>query len=43
VLRSDPEVVGVLGDDVLVACFDLDRALANAGRAVALLDDPVAT
>jgi len=36
-------VVGVLGDDVLVACFDLDRALANAGRAVALLDDPVAT
>ncbi|MCJ7436193.1 MAG: adenylosuccinate lyase [Acidimicrobiia bacterium] len=43
VLRSDPEVVGVLGDDALVACFDLDRALLNAGRAIDLLDDPVVT
>jgi len=39
VLRSDPEVVGALADDVLAACFDLDRALVNAGRAVDLLDD----
>jgi adenylosuccinate lyase len=40
VLRSDPEVLGALGDEVLVGCFDLDHALANAGRAVDLLDDP---
>jgi len=43
VLRSDPEVVDVLDDAVLAACFDLDRALANAGRAIDLLDDPSAT
>ena len=43
VLRSDPEVLGSLGDDVLVGCFDLDRALVNAGRAVDLLDDPSAS
>jgi adenylosuccinate lyase len=38
VLRSDPEVVEALGDARLVECFDLDHALANAGRAVELLD-----
>ena len=43
VLRSDPEVLGVLGDERLVACFDLERALSNAGRAVDLLDDPAAS
>ncbi len=43
VLRTDPEVVGVLGDDRLVACFDLDHALANAGRAIDLLDEPAAS
>ncbi len=40
ILRSDPEVMGTLGDERITACFDLDHALANAGRAVDLLDDP---
>ncbi|MSO78478.1 MAG: adenylosuccinate lyase [Acidimicrobiia bacterium] len=34
VLREDPEVTAVLDDARLVACFDLDHALANAGRSV---------
>ncbi len=34
VLREDPEVTAVLDDTRLAACFDLDHALANAGRAV---------
>jgi adenylosuccinate lyase len=34
VLRDDPAVVGSLGLDRLVACFDLGHALANAGRSV---------
>ena len=38
VLREDPEVLGTLGDDRLARCFDLGRALANAGRAVDALD-----
>jgi adenylosuccinate lyase len=40
VLREDAEVVNVLGAERLAACFDLDRALAHAGRAVDALDDP---
>ena len=39
VLREDEEVVSVLDGDRLSACFDLDHALANAGRAVDALDD----
>ncbi len=34
VLREDPEVTAVLDDARLAACFDLEHALANAGRAV---------
>ena len=34
VLREDGEVTAVLDDDRLAACFDLEHALANAGRAV---------
>ena len=34
VLREDPEVTAVLDEARLAACFDLERALANAGRAV---------
>ncbi len=34
VLRSDEVVVAALGDDRLVACFDLERSLEHAGRAV---------
>jgi adenylosuccinate lyase len=34
VLRDDPEVTAVIDDARLAACFDLDHALANAGRAV---------
>jgi len=40
VLREDAEVTTALGDDVLAGCFDLDRALVHAGRAVDALDDP---
>jgi adenylosuccinate lyase len=39
VLRGDEEVVSVVDGGRLSACFDLDRALANAGRAVDALDD----
>jgi adenylosuccinate lyase len=39
VLREDDEVVSVLDGDRLSACFDLEHALANAGRAVDALDD----
>ena len=38
VLRDDPAVVGALGLERLEACFDLDHALANAGRSVDALD-----
>jgi adenylosuccinate lyase len=37
VLGEDPEVVEALGVARLDACFDLDRALQHAGRAVDLL------
>jgi adenylosuccinate lyase len=40
VLREDKDVTAALGDERLAACFDLDRALANAGRAVDALDSP---
>jgi adenylosuccinate lyase len=40
VLRDDPDVRGALGDARLDACFDLDRALVHARRAVAALDEP---
>jgi adenylosuccinate lyase len=39
VLRDDPAVVGALGMERLEVCFDLDRALANAGRAVDALNE----
>ena len=39
VLRDDPAVVGSLGSERLDACFDLDHALANAGRSVDALDE----
>ena len=42
VLREDPEVTSVLDDDRLAACFDLQSALANAGRAVDALDEATA-
>jgi adenylosuccinate lyase len=38
VLRGDPEVVETLGEERLAACFDLKRALGNAGHAVRSLD-----
>ncbi len=38
VLRDDPAVVGALGTDGIVACFDLERTLARAGRSVDALD-----
>ena len=40
VLRDAPDVREALGDARLDACFDLDRALAHARRAVAALDEP---
>jgi adenylosuccinate lyase len=39
VLREDEEVISVVNSARLSACFDLDHALANAGRAVDALDD----
>jgi adenylosuccinate lyase len=38
VLRDDPDVLGVLGEERLVACFDLTAALANVDRTFAALD-----
>lgn len=38
VLRSDPEVLGALGEERLAACFDLKSALGNADHAVRALD-----
>ena len=38
VLREDPEVVEVLPNARLEACFDLKRAIANVGRAFEVLD-----
>jgi adenylosuccinate lyase len=38
VLRDDPDVVGALGDDRLVECFDLTVALANVDRTFEALD-----
>jgi adenylosuccinate lyase len=38
VLREDSEVVDALGSERLEACFDLQRALTHAGRAVDTLD-----
>jgi adenylosuccinate lyase len=40
VLREDPEIRDALTDERLAACFDLQRALAHAGRAVDALDAP---
>jgi adenylosuccinate lyase len=34
VLRADADVVGALGEERLQACFDLDRVLSHATRAV---------
>jgi adenylosuccinate lyase len=38
VLAEDPEVTTVLSPERLAACFDMKRALANAGRTVDALD-----
>jgi adenylosuccinate lyase len=43
VLQEDDEVTGVLEGDRLTQCFDLDHALANAGRAIDALDEAGAT
>ncbi|MBM3671467.1 MAG: adenylosuccinate lyase [Actinobacteria bacterium] len=43
VLREDDEVTKTLDANRLSACFDLDHALANAGRAVDALDEASAT
>ena len=40
VLRADPVVVEALGEDRLAACFDLERSLEHAGRAVDALSEP---
>jgi adenylosuccinate lyase len=40
VLSQDPEVTAHLDLERLAACFDLKRALANAGRAIDELEDP---
>jgi adenylosuccinate lyase len=37
ILGEDPEVVDALGVERLDDCFDLDRALQHAGRAVDLV------
>jgi adenylosuccinate lyase len=42
VLREDPDVQTVLDDERLVACFDLGRSIAHAGRAIDALDEPMA-
>ncbi len=42
VLREDPEVTAVLDEGRLAACFDLEHALANAGKSVDALDQPSA-
>ena len=39
VLQADGDVTSALGAEQLAACFDLDRALANAGRAVDALGE----
>ncbi len=38
VLRGDPEVVDILGEDRLAACFDLKAALGHADHTVRALD-----
>ena len=40
VLGEDPEITAHLTDARLDACFDLDRAVAHAARAVDALDAP---
>jgi adenylosuccinate lyase len=42
-LRADPDVVAVLDDARIDACFDLERALANVGRTFDALDQMEAT
>jgi adenylosuccinate lyase len=37
-LRADPEVIGALGPERLDACFDLERTLEHAARAVDALE-----
>jgi adenylosuccinate lyase len=41
VLREDPDITATLSDDQLVACFDLQKAIANVGRTFSALDEPI--
>jgi hypothetical protein len=40
VLAEDAEITGHLSPERIDACFDLDRAVAHAARAVDALDSP---
>jgi len=40
VLAEDPEIMALLTDTRLDSCFDLERAVAHAARAVDALDAP---
>src|SRR5215207_932986 len=41
VLREDPDITATLTDAQLVACFDLQKAIANIDRTFAALDEPI--
>jgi len=41
VLREDPDITSALTDAQLVACFDLQKAIANIDRTFAALDEPI--
>jgi adenylosuccinate lyase len=41
VLREDPDITATLSDQQLVACFDLQKAIAHVDRTFAALDEPI--
>jgi adenylosuccinate lyase len=41
VLREDPDITATLSDAQLVACFDLQKAIAHIDRTFAALDEPI--
>jgi adenylosuccinate lyase len=41
VLREDADITATLTDEQLVACFDLQKAIANVDRTFAVLDEPI--
>jgi adenylosuccinate lyase len=41
VLREDADITATLTDAQLVACFDLQKAIANVDRTFAVLDEPI--